>query len=139
MWKASTFCVLALLLSACGASAKAERQSSTEQVMEANARPVWNQESASELVGKRVLIGLTRMRSGESDLEQMFGRVRSASAEDGFEVELEGTRAGETYWLPPQLDAFDPAEPGEYRLRNSGEVVINPDFVATWVVEAPPE
>lgn len=107
--------------------------------MEANARPAWDQERASKLVGARVLIGLTRMRSDGSDLEQMFGRVRSASADEGFEVELEGARAGETYWLPPHVDAFDPVEPGEYRLRSSGEVVINPDFITTWVVEAPTE
>lgn len=48
-------------------------------------------------------------------------------------------RALETYWLPSDLDAFDSAAPGEYRLQSSGEVVINPEFITTWVVEAPTE
>ena len=41
----------------------------------------------------------------------------------------------EIYWLPPHLEAFQPAEPGEYRLRSTGEVLVDPDFVSTWTIE----
>jgi hypothetical protein len=37
------------------------------------------------------------------------------------------------------LEAFEAAPPGEYRLRSSGEVVVNPDYITSWVVEAPPD
>ena len=139
MWKAPTLCIVALLLIACSASSKPQRHNTRDHVVETNTRPPWDDEQAAKLVGARVLIGLTRTRADGSDLEQMFGRVRSVSADDGFEVELEGVRAGETYWLPPHLDAFEPAAPGEYRLRSSGEVVVNPDYITSWVVEAPPD
>jgi hypothetical protein len=29
------------------------------------------------------------------------------------------------------------AEPGSYRVRQTGEVVENPDFIATWTVHQP--
>jgi hypothetical protein len=38
--------------------------------------------------------------------------------------------------LPPEPDAFDEAVPGEYRLRSTGEVVVNPAFTTSWTVEA---
>ncbi|MFX0060574.1 MAG: hypothetical protein ACFFC7_00125 [Candidatus Hermodarchaeota archaeon] len=39
--------------------------------------------------------------------------------------------------LPPDLSAFQKAEPGDYRLRSTGEVVINPDFTVLWTVQPP--
>ncbi len=105
--------------------------------MEPDDRPAWDQERASKLIGARVLIGLTHKRPEGPELEQMFGRVRSAIAGKGIEVVLEGARAGETYWLPPHPAAFFPAAPGEYRLRSTGELVIDPDFLTTWDIEPP--
>jgi hypothetical protein len=34
---------------------------------------------------------------------------------------------GQVYTLPPALDAFFPAPKGSYTLRETGEVVIDPD------------
>ena len=93
-------------------------------------------ERASELLHKHVLVGLTRLDS-QGDIrkqEQFHGDVISASATgvllrlpDGFE-----------YNLPPDYRAFEKAAPGNYRLRSTGVVVINPDYVATWTVSDPP-
>jgi len=56
----------------------------------------------------------------------------------GIEIALEGSRAGETYRLPPDMRAFFPATKGEYRLRSTGEVVVDPDFfTTTWSVQRP--
>ena len=44
---------------------------------------------------------------------------------------------GETFSLPPDLESLQPAKPGVYRLRSTGEAVENPDFVSTWTVRAP--
>jgi hypothetical protein len=98
-------------------------------------RPVWNEKQAARLVGAKVLIGITRSSADDSDQEQMFGIVTSANPLDGFEVRLEGSRKGETYWLPPDLRNFSPAQPGDYRVRSTGEVVTNPDYLSTWVLE----
>jgi hypothetical protein len=42
----------------------------------------------------------------------------------------------EPFTLPPEPDAFDVAGPGHYRLQ-SGETIVDPDFLSTWRVIAP--
>jgi hypothetical protein len=42
------------------------------------------------------------------------------------------------FQLPPVPSAYYVAEVGEYRLRSTGELVVNPDFVTTWKVVRPP-
>ena len=54
--------------------------------------------------------------------------------ESGIYIRLVTT--GMLFRLPPVPEAFEPAEPGEYRLRSTGEIVTNPDFVAIWTVQA---
>jgi len=44
----------------------------------------------------------------------------------------------EDFTLPPDLSAFQKAQPGEYRLRRTGEVIVNPDYLCVWIVQAPP-
>lgn len=50
---------------------------------------------------------------------------------------LEGPKFGSAYWLPPDVRPFTVAARGEYRLRSTGEVVVDPDLTATWVVTKP--
>ncbi len=91
---------------------------------------------AIDLMGKYVLIGLTYYDSRDRfiDRTQLHGRITAADDETGFEVHLEGRQKGETYWLPPDLEAFHVARPGGYRLESTGEVVTSPDLVSVWVV-----
>jgi hypothetical protein len=100
-------------------------------------RPEWDEGRVQRIVGSHVLIGVTRARPDGDSFEQVFGMVKSADPVRGFEIELDGTRKGGVYWLPPHIDAFHPAAPGEYRLRSTGETVVNPDYLATWIVEPP--
>jgi len=99
--------------------------------------PEWDDVKAASLVGKVVLICITRRTSDGPAYEQMFGRIISGNRSDGFEVALDGSRAGARYSLPPQTDTFVAAQAGEYRLRLTGETVVNPDFLATWIVDPP--
>lgn len=111
-----------------------------EQAM-SDDRPAWDAELARPLLGKTVLIGLTyRTRDGSVDRqEQLYGTVRSIDAQAGIEVELAGTRLGDKYWLPPQTSNFHRASPGTYRLKATGEDVVNPDYVSTWEIGSPTE
>ena len=86
-----------------------------------------------ELLGKRVLIGITYVDDDDVVIEQKqkHGLIVSAD-EEAVYVRLDGTL--EPFWLPPDLDSFQEAEAGEYRLRSTGEVVVNPDLLTTWVV-----
>lgn len=100
-------------------------------------RPSWNALAAEAMVGKLVIVGITRMTADGPEQEQMFGVVKSADATKGFELQLQGTREGETYRLPPHAQNFFPAPPGEYRLRSTGEVVVDPDYTSTWTLYPP--
>ena len=99
-------------------------------------RPVWDENFASELIGKLVLVGLTHCNSdGSVDRqEQFFGIVQSAHKSAGVLLNLKGTRAGCRYNLPPDLRSYFKASPGNYRLRSTNEVVTDPDFTVTFSV-----
>jgi hypothetical protein len=88
------------------------------------------------LVGKRVLVGLTYLdKDGEVADQVQFHGVVVAEGGPDEPIELQRADTGELFTLPPQLE---PAEPGEYRLRSTGETVVDPDFLATWTI-TPPE
>ena len=101
-------------------------------------KPEWSDEFAKTLLGAVVLVGITRQTPSGDQHEQCYGTVERADA-DGITLCLLGSRSGEEFCLPPDPRAFDPAPPGSYRLRVSGETVENPDFTATWTVFDPGE
>lgn len=97
--------------------------------------PPWNEAAARELVGKTVVVGL-KYKSKDGTVtreEQMHGTIRAADEKAGIALSLNGSRAGETYSLPPATDPFHPAPPGTYRI--AGDQVVDPDLVALWDVE----
>ena len=105
--------------------------------MQSPTQPRWDAQLAQRIVGSKILIGITLRDPDQSadapgEQLQMHGVVISADPKTGFEVKLQGNRAGETYALPPDPQAIEEAQPGEYRLRCTGEIVIDPDFVSTW-------
>jgi hypothetical protein len=93
----------------------------------------------SDLVGKYVLVGLTVTDSSGNVVEQtqVHGRITHSDAKRGLTIRLEGARTGDTYSLPPDLRSLKPAPKGEYRMRSSGEIVRDPDYLATWTIERP--
>ena len=99
--------------------------------------PDWN-----ELVGKTVLLGLTFSDpdGNEQARVQRHGVVQAADREEGIALRFVAPGQpwdGEVYRLPPDLSAFREAEPGAYRLRSTGETIMDPDFTAAWVVSRP--
>jgi hypothetical protein len=101
-------------------------------------RPHWDEEFSVALIGSRVLVGVTHVASdGSCRQEQMFGIVACVDRENGVTLVLEGTRSGERFVLPPHLESFHPAAPGEYRLRSTGEFVVDPEYTSSWTVQAP--
>ncbi len=85
------------------------------------------------LIGKTVLIGITRLDHDGELIEQRQHVGTFASMDGMIHVTLAG---GEEFTLPPDLSAFRKAQPGIYRLRSTGEEIENPDFVASWTVRA---
>jgi hypothetical protein len=84
-----------------------------------------------QLLGKRVLVGITYVDVDQQPIErrQLHGRIVRIDLIDGIVLALPN---GEEYTLPPDLDALRSAEPGEYELSESGEVVVDPDYTSVW-------
>jgi hypothetical protein len=95
-----------------------------------------------ELIGKTVLLGLTFADADGNVLarEQRHGVIELADPDAGVSVRLVAPGQpwdGELYRLPPDLRPFVEAAPGAYRLRSTGETVVDPDFTSTWEIRSP--
>lgn len=89
-----------------------------------------------ELIGKHILIGITRLDHLGNEIERIQCHGYFESMDDVAHIRLIDTN--EDFTLPPDLSSFQKAQPGEYRLRTTGEVVINPDYLCVWTVQARP-
>ncbi len=89
----------------------------------------------SDLIEKTILIGLTYYTADDEFIErrQYWGTVIESN-EKGIIVRLNN---GELFELPPDLSSTEIAPPGEYRLRSTGEIVVDPDYLTTWNINRP--
>lgn len=97
----------------------------------------YDEELAASFVGKYVLVGITYVDPAEQPIaqEQIHGRILRIDPVEGVVIARCGS--GEEFKLPPDLGSFKVAPPGEYRLRSTGEVVVDPDLTCTWVIKRP--
>ena len=92
---------------------------------------IWG--DGSEYVGKRLLVGITyEDHAGRMIRQEQFLGIILKAGDAEIVVERNDTR--ERMSLPPELM---PAGPGKYRLRSTGAVVVDPDYLATWVRREP--
>jgi hypothetical protein len=110
------------------------------EAMSGEPRSHFNEALAASFVGKYVLIGLTYYDHEGNFLEQKqrHGTITSADERAGFAIELQGQHRGETFWLPPDVRPFQKARPGNYRLRSTGEEIVDPDLLCSWSINNPP-
>ncbi len=104
--------------------------------------PPFDDAVAADLVGSIVLVGLTYTRpDGEVTSKfQVYGMVTAATRETGITIEVHSEIwKGQTMTLPPQTNAFEKARPGEYRLRATGETLVDPDYATTWTFQEGPK
>jgi hypothetical protein len=95
-------------------------------------QPQFDSQLAATLIGKHVIVGLTYMRADEVESKhQCHGFVVQC---DETIVAIEPWGGGDPITLPPDLRPFEAAPPGEYRLRSTGEVVVDPDYTASWTI-----
>ncbi len=98
---------------------------------------VFDPKQAESMIGKTVLASLTCMNNfGDLDaFEQFSGVIVRINNEDGLVVKRDDN--GEEFSLPPDLDHYQPAEPGDYKLVESDAVVSNPDYLVEWDIYPP--
>ena len=94
--------------------------------------------AADIYLGKYILVGVTYVDAAGQVEEsvQMHGTVESAS-QDGIRLALKGERDGQSWTMPVDPSAITPAQRGKYELPETGEIVENPDFICTWMVQRP--
>ena len=98
--------------------------------------PHWDAAVAESLIGKTLLMNLTFLDDeGEvQERQQFFGVVIDATEDEGVVLDLMGEHDGDTYTLPPQTSAIQPAAEGVTSLAGD-----KPDFVVSWIIHGPPD
>ena len=88
-----------------------------------------------ELIGKVLLVGITYYTRNNEFIEQkqFYGTVVEVNDAVIHIRQKDGT----DFTLPPDLRSTHKARPGEYKLRSTGEVVVDPDYLATWNLNKP--
>jgi hypothetical protein len=100
----------------------------------------WDEEWAAWLLGKYALAGVTYLLPDGETIEsrtQYHGGIVRVERNVGVTIECEGVWSGKTICLPPHLQAFEPASPGEYRLKCTQETVEDPDVTTSWAITTP--
>lgn len=89
-----------------------------------------------DLLGRTLLVGITVLDASGEIMEraEVFGVVVCVDP-----AVVLRRRDEDDLELPPEPEAYEPAAPGEYRLRSTGEVVVDPDYLAVWTVQEPGE
>jgi hypothetical protein len=100
----------------------------------------WDQDEADWLIGKQVVVGITRLASDGVTVKaqsQYHGKIISADEVDGFKVDCGGKLAGRTMTLPPDLSAFRIVNRGERKLQSTGEIADEPEIISNWTIVEP--
>ena len=96
----------------------------------------FSDEQVATLLGSHLLVGITYLRpDGGLDRRLQFHGTVESVGEDVVGVRRADN--GEIFTLPPDPGAYEPAPPREYRLKTTGEVVVDPDFTCTFDVVPP--
>jgi hypothetical protein len=91
----------------------------------------------NNLIGKTIIIGITRLDANDELIEQIqINGVFSQATSKGIMIRLS---TGDDYKLPPDYGSIKKALSGEYRFRTTGETVMDPDYMTTWTIHEPKE
>ncbi len=92
-------------------------------------------ERSEVYVGKYIIVGLTYLDADGTFLrvDQRHGVIVMVETA-GIGIALKGDHDGETLSVPLDLRAITDADPGEYVLASTNEVVVDPDLISTWTL-----
>jgi hypothetical protein len=99
-------------------------------------QPLFNEAALADVIGKTVMVGITTTDRNRSVVgyEEFRGRIVRANREEGVVIQ---TPPGTLRRLPPDLIAFLIPKRGGYRSRTTGDVIWDPDLIATWTYTPP--
>jgi hypothetical protein len=87
------------------------------------------------LINKVLLIGITVLDEKDELIKQIqvYGSIVQANA-DGIVILRKETNT--EFSIPPDFDNINEAELGDYHLRSTGEIVVDPDYISSWTVHS---
>ncbi len=88
------------------------------------------------LIGESIIIGITYSNPKTKEIsrrEQIDGIIIRASMKEGIVIKRNDN--GEEYKLPPDITMIQKAPNGQYKLKTTGKVIVDPGFITTWVVD----
>ena len=96
-------------------------------------KPLFNVEESQALIGKKVLVGRTyRDPNGQQTERRHYYGIVTHVTERG--IFLKNPTSGEMLDMPPDLRGYKSAPPGEYTVKDTGEVVVDPDLIGEFIV-----
>lgn len=84
-------------------------------------------------IGKLILIGINYYNENNELLEQYqtSGIIESITEN---EIKIKRENHKELFTIPNDDRAIIEAKPGEYKERQSGKIIKNPDFISQWII-----
>jgi len=100
-------------------------------------KPQLDESKAGEYIGKTILLGVSYLDQNQKLLRQRqwVGTILTFSNTEGITIKLRDSDV--PCALPPDPRGIQKAKPGVYKLRSTGEEVVDPDYLATWTCVAP--
>jgi len=97
-----------------------------------NGKPRLDESGAGEYIGKTILVGITYLDHHQNLIErkQWHGIIETFSNSEGIRIKLAGSE--DRCCLPPDPRGIQKAKPGIYTLKTTGEIIEDPDYLATW-------
>jgi hypothetical protein len=97
----------------------------------------FDDELAASFVGKHILVGITYLDHAEEPVEQKQLHGRIVRIDPPRRRGDRGERFGRGAQAAARSQLIRSRCPSKYRLRSTGEVVVDPDLTCTWVMKKP--
>ena len=87
------------------------------------------------IINKHIFVEITCVdKNGDIiDSIEFYGKI--IKADENKSIIIENIETKEKFELPPDLSSIKIAKPGEYKLRSTGKIIVNPDLITTWIVK----
>jgi hypothetical protein len=87
------------------------------------------------IIGKYILVGITYLDKEGNIIKMVQFDGDILEANENSSIIIKKRNSEELFELPPDLSFIKIADPGDYKLKSTGEIIINPDLITTLIIE----
>jgi hypothetical protein len=94
---------------------------------------------ARRFLKTKIIVSVTYFDDEFNEVEtrQLWGIIAAINARQGIVVMNPNRNI--KFYLPPDLSCLEPAKRREYRLKPTGEILMDPGYITSWTVAMPPD